>query len=143
MISDVVLNKKESIERCIRQVLLYYALPSDKPFDLDFLRQDAIAINLQRAAEQAIDLANHIIRKRKLGIPKDSRDSFNILAASSIISVELAEKLKGMIGFRNILVHTYRELDLSIMRDVIENRLDDLILFTNAVLAYLQKETGL
>jgi uncharacterized protein YutE (UPF0331/DUF86 family) len=139
MTLDVALNKKESIERCIRQVRHYYALHSDKPFDQDFLKQDAIAINLQRAAEQTIDLANHAIRKGKLGIPKDSRDSFTILTAAGIISAELAGKLRGMVGFQNILVHDYRELDLSIMRDVIENRLDDLILFTNDVLAYLQK----
>jgi uncharacterized protein YutE (UPF0331/DUF86 family) len=139
MTSDVALNKKESIERCIRQICNYYALPSDKPFDKDVFKQDAIAINLQRAAEQTIDLANHAIRKGKLGIPKDSRDCFTILADSNIISAELSAKLKGMVGFRNILVHDYRELDLNIMRDVIENRLEDLIHFSNAILAFIHK----
>jgi uncharacterized protein YutE (UPF0331/DUF86 family) len=66
MTLDVALNKKESIERCIRQVREYYAISSDKPFETDSLKQDAIAINLQRAAEQAIDLANHSIRKGTL-----------------------------------------------------------------------------
>lgn len=32
----------------------------------DFLRQDAIAMNLQRAAEWCLDMANHLVRKRKL-----------------------------------------------------------------------------
>jgi uncharacterized protein YutE (UPF0331/DUF86 family) len=136
---DVALNKKESIERCIRQARDYYARASDKPFEADFLKQDAIAINLQRAAEQTIDLANHAIRKGKLGLPKDSRDSFDILAAAGVITTELAASLKGMVGFRNILVHDYRELDLHIMKDVIERRLDALILFTNDVLTYLRK----
>jgi len=48
---DVVLNKKESIERCIKQIRLYYGMPSEFPFEKDFLKQDAIAVNLQRAAE--------------------------------------------------------------------------------------------
>jgi uncharacterized protein YutE (UPF0331/DUF86 family) len=138
MTPDVALNKKESIERCIRQIRNYYSLPSDKLFEADLMKQDAIAANLQRAAEQTIDLANHVIRKGKLGLPKDSRDSFEILATTKVISPELAAKLKGMVGFRNILVHDYRELDLSIMKDVIEYRLDDLILFTNDVLAHLR-----
>ena len=34
--NDVVLNKKESIERCIKQIRVYYALPSDKPFQKVF-----------------------------------------------------------------------------------------------------------
>lgn len=138
MTLDVALNKKESVERCIRQIRKYYALPSEKPFELDFIKQDAIAANLQRAAEQIIDLANHVIRKGKLGLPKDSRDSFEILAVAGVIRPELATKLKAMVGFRNILVHDYREIDLKIMRDVIENRLDDLIHFTNEALAYLK-----
>jgi uncharacterized protein YutE (UPF0331/DUF86 family) len=138
MTPDVALNKKESIERCIRQIRHYYSLPADRPFEADVMKQDAIAANLQRAAEQTIDLANHTIRKEKLGLPKDSRDSFEILATTNVISSELAAKLKGMVGFRNILVHDYRELDLSIMKDVIEYRLDDLIRFTNDILNYLR-----
>jgi hypothetical protein len=43
---DVVLNKKESIERSIKQIRLYYGLPSDLPFEKDYLKQDAIAANL-------------------------------------------------------------------------------------------------
>jgi uncharacterized protein YutE (UPF0331/DUF86 family) len=128
---DVILNKKESIERCVRQIRLYYAMPSELPFEKDHLKQDAIAANLQRAAEQAIDLANHVIRKGKLGLPKESKESFEILAKSKVISQELADRLKGMVGFRNIMVHQYQEVDIKIMVDVIEHRLDDLIAFTN------------
>ncbi|MFV1951925.1 MAG: HepT-like ribonuclease domain-containing protein, partial [Nitrospinota bacterium] len=60
--SDIVLNKKESIERCIKQIRAYYALQGEVAFEEDHMKQDAIAANLQRACEQAIDLANHTIR---------------------------------------------------------------------------------
>lgn len=133
---DVILNKKESIERCIRQIRSYYAMPSAAPFEKDYLRQDAIAANLQRAAEQTIDLANHIIRKKKLGLPKESRESFAVLASAGVIQKELAGKLQGMVGFRNIMVHQYQELDMKIMISVIEHRLDDLIEFTNRVMEF-------
>jgi uncharacterized protein YutE (UPF0331/DUF86 family) len=135
---DVVLNKKEGIERCIRQIRLYYAMPSELPFKEDHLKQDAIAINLQRAAEQAIDLANHVIRKRKLGLPKESKESFEILAKAKIIPDDLTDKLKGMVGFRNIMVHDYKEMDLKIMIDVIEHHLDDLIVYTNHIMEFVR-----
>lgn len=135
--NDIVLNKKESIERCIKQVRFYYCMPSGVPFEEDSMKQDAIAVNLQRAAEQVIDLANHVIKKRKLGLPKESRESFDILATSGVIPRELAGKLKGMVGFRNILVHQYEDLDVKIMVDVIEHRLDDLVVFTNYVVEYM------
>ncbi|QOC23552.1 DUF86 domain-containing protein [Wenzhouxiangella sp. AB-CW3] len=132
--NDVLVNKKISIERCVRQIREYYRLDSDLPFERDHLRQDAIAMNLQRAAELCIDIANHLVRKRKLGLPQDSRDSFSLLNEAGIIGDELANRLKGMVGFRNILVHEYRKLDLDIMVDVIENRLDGLLEFARLAL---------
>jgi uncharacterized protein YutE (UPF0331/DUF86 family) len=137
-VTDVALNKKESIERCLKQVREYYARPSETEFRQDFLKQDAIAINLQRACEQCIDLANHIIKLRKLGLPKESRASFELLSTAGIIPAEMAARLKGMIGFRNTLVHEYQRLDIDLMVDVIENHLDELIVFTNLVLEELK-----
>ena len=134
MSTDIILSKKESLERCIRQVRAYYAQPSDVEFRADYLRQDAIAINLQRAMELAIDMANHVIRERKLGLPKESKQSFEILEKSGIIPQELSRKLQGMVGFRNILVHEYQNMDIQIMIDVIENRLRDLIDFSAILL---------
>jgi uncharacterized protein YutE (UPF0331/DUF86 family) len=141
MMLDVVLNKKESIERCIKQIRLYYAMSSELPFTEDHLKQDAIAINLQRAAEQAIDLANHVIKKGKLGLPKESRESFDLLAKENVIPRALADRLKGMVGFRNVMVHEYQELDIKIMIDVIENRLDDFIDFTNHIMEFARGRT--
>ncbi len=140
--NDIILNKKESIERCIKQVRLYYGIHSDIAFEEDYLKQDAIAVNLQLAAEQVIDLANHVIKKKKLGLPKESRESFEILSKAGVIPKELADKLKGMVGFRNVLVHQYEDLDVKIMVDVIEHHLEDLIDFTNYVMQYMHtKET--
>lgn len=136
--NDVILSKKESIERCVRQVRQYYQLPSDVPFEQDHMKQDAIATNIQRACEQAIDLANHVIRKRKLGLPQESGDSFSFLAASNIIPVELSKKLRKMIGFRNVLAHQYRDLDIHLMEDVIKHHLDDLLVFSD----YLMSEVN-
>lgn len=133
MMNDIVLNKKESIERCIKQIGIYYALPSDMPFEKDYLKQDAIAANLQRACEQCIDLANYTIKIRKLGLPKETRESFRLLAQNGIIPRDLAVNLENMVGFRNTLVHQYQRLDIQLMIDVIENHLDDLVDFTNFI----------
>ncbi|MBP1751248.1 MAG: hypothetical protein H6Q57_84 [Geobacteraceae bacterium] len=131
--NDIVLNKKESIERCVKQVRTYYGLPGDLPFEEDYLKQDAIALNLQRACEQCIDLANHTIRVRKLGLPNESKESFRLLEENHIIPKDLAGRLQGMIGLRYVLVHEYQRLDIRLMIDVIENRLDDLLLFVDCI----------
>jgi uncharacterized protein YutE (UPF0331/DUF86 family) len=140
--NDIVLNKKESIERCVSQVRAYYALPSDVEFEEDYMKQDAIAINLQRACEQCIDLANHTIKAFKLGLPKESRESFHLLAAGRIIPLELARRLEGMVGFRNILVHEYQRMDIELMIKVIEHHLDDLVEFTNCIVRAFFKNSA-
>jgi uncharacterized protein YutE (UPF0331/DUF86 family) len=41
--------------------------------------------------------------------------------------------LRAMIGFRNVLVHDYVEVDLAIVRDVVDHRLGDLEAFVDAI----------
>ena len=43
-------------------------------------------------------------------------------------------QMKEMIGFRNIAIHDYKELDNSILKDVIENHLAELLEFARIVL---------
>lgn len=134
MMDDIVFNKKERMERCILQINKYYSMNQESLFEDDFFKQDAIGINLQRLCELTIDLANHIVKKYKLGLPKESKTSFEILSREKIIPEELAKEMIGMIGFRNILVHEYQKVDLGIMKSIIENQLNDFISFTNCLL---------
>jgi uncharacterized protein YutE (UPF0331/DUF86 family) len=132
--NEIILNKKVSIERCVQQIKRYYASPSDHPFETDYLKQDAIAMNLQRACELSIDIANHLIKTKKLGLPQDSKECFALLQRGGMIDARMASSLQGMVGFRNILVHEYRKLDLNIVVDVIENRLQKLLDFADLAL---------
>ena len=58
--NEIILNKKISIERSIKQIDAYYALETGLPFATDYLRQDAISMNLQRACEFTIDMLMHL-----------------------------------------------------------------------------------
>ena len=133
--NEIILNKKVSIERCILQINTYYALDTGKPFATDYLKQDAIAMNLQRACELSIDIANHLIKRKKLGLPQDSRDSFALLHQAGLITSEQMNGLQSMIGFRNTLVHEYQKLNLQILLAVIEHHQHELLDFANAALA--------
>ncbi|NTU41558.1 MAG: DUF86 domain-containing protein [Nitrospirales bacterium] len=132
--NEIVLNKKISIERCISQIQSYYAMRGDIPFEKDYLKQDAIAMNLQRIAELSIDIANHLIKTRKLGLPQDSADAFVLLQRANLITAGMMKNMKGMVGFRNVLVHEYQQLDLDIMKDVIEHHLHEPLDFADLAL---------
>jgi uncharacterized protein YutE (UPF0331/DUF86 family) len=42
--------------------------------------------------------------------------------------------MRRMVGFRNIAVHTYQEVDLDIVEHVITTGLDDLLAFADQVI---------
>jgi len=76
----------------------------------------------------------HIIAENKWGIPQSSREAFDILRQENYLAASLTESLKSMVGFRNIAVHNYQSLNLKIVRQIIEQHLDDLKEFSSIVL---------
>lgn len=106
---------------------------------LDFTKQDSIILNIQRACEASIDLAMHIVKERKLGVPKTSRDGFNLLQEAKLIDANLANSLMNMVGFRNIAVHDYQALDLNILEAILEKHIDDFKRLTKIIMN-LQKK---
>lgn len=121
--SDVILNKIDTIERCINRINEVY---DDNPDNLnDYTKQDSIVLNIQRACEASIDLAMHIISEKKLGIPQSSRDGFDVLNKNNIIDDNLTKNLKAMVGFRNIAVHDYKKIEIKIVQIIIEKHLSD------------------
>jgi uncharacterized protein YutE (UPF0331/DUF86 family) len=99
----------------------------------DFTRQDSIVLNLQRACEASIDLANYVNKQKSLGIPQSSRDAFELLFKAVLLPESVAISLKKMVGLRNIAVHDYQELNLDIVRFIVENHLIDFQHFIKAI----------
>lgn len=131
---DVLLNKAATIERCVKRARDEYQ-QDPVSFASNFTRQDAAILNIQRACEAALDMGQHLIRKYKLGIPQSSRDVFTLLASANFLPAELAEKMKKMVGFRNIAVHEYQRLQLAITEYVITQRLDDFSEYSQLLLS--------
>jgi uncharacterized protein YutE (UPF0331/DUF86 family) len=133
--NDIIVNKIQSIQRCVERAREdYYKNPAG--FDTDYTNQDAATLNIIRACEQAIDLANHIIKSRKMGIPTSSAESFDLLQKKQVIDTALSEKLKKMVQFRNIAIHQYKRLDIEIVKSVITRGLDDLVTFADKIMEF-------
>lgn len=132
MKNDVILNKVSIIERCLRRIRVEY---EGNPENLsNFTKQDSIILNLQRAMEACIDIAMHVVSRKKLGLPQNSRDAFTLLEKEGLISSSLAQKMKNMIGFRNIAVHDYQEMNLVILQRILDEHLVDFNEFTEIVI---------
>ncbi len=120
---DIIINKTETIKRCISRILEEY---DDKPENLqNHTKQDAILLNIQRLCEACIDMASHHISRYKLGVPQTSRDCFVLLQENQLIQEELSVRLQAMVGFRNIAVHDDQTINLEIVEKIIESYLYD------------------
>ena len=133
MADDVILNRAGTIERCVSRVR-EEAEALEQAGGEAQTHEDALVLNLLRACESSIDLAMHVVRRRALGMPQSSRDAFAMLADAGLLAPALAERMQRMVGFRNIAVHRYREIDPRVLRAIVLERLDDFTEFTAAMI---------
>lgn len=103
----------------------------------ELLRQESVLLNLQRACENIIDIANIAVAELDLGVPASARESFELLENAGIVGRELTSKMATMVGFRNLVVHQYFRIDPEKVCDIIEQDLPDLQHFANAVVLRL------
>ena len=129
---SVILNKFEIVERCIKRINEEYQ--NDRNSLDDYRKMDCIVLNLQRACEAVIDIAMYIVGTRKLGLPQTKKEAFQKLYENNLIDKTMCSNMEHMIGFRNIAVHDYKNIDEDILIDVIENHLSDLEEFSRKIL---------
>ena len=127
---ELVAKKLAFIETCVRE-LQTMARP-DRISD-DLREERFVEHTLQLAIQAALDVASHVVSEERLGEPETNRDVFRLLGRSGMVRAELAQRLERMAGFRNVVVHLYQEVDLGILKDVVENRLDDLVAFAATI----------
>ncbi len=129
---DIVLAKVASIRKCIRVMeSLWFEKSPEVP---DWIRLDVTVLNIQRAVEACLDLANHLIAVNSLGLPGSAAEAISMLVDNRILPSLEISVYRGMIGFRNIAVHNYREIDEAIVSGIVHDHLDDLELFADRVL---------
>lgn len=81
----------------------------------------------------------HIISEKRLGLPQNSWDSFDMLHSNGIIDVNNTKRQKAMVGFRNIAVHDYQIINLDILNQIINLHLRDFTDYTKQILAYEER----
>ncbi len=137
---DVLINKAAIIARCLGRIREEYNGHEDE-LENNFTRQDSIVLNLQRACEAAIDAAMHVVRIHRLGIPQQSRDAFVMMEQAGLLDHELGARLQAMVGFRNVAIHSYRELSMEVLRSILELRLGDFRHFEARLIALADQGT--
>jgi uncharacterized protein YutE (UPF0331/DUF86 family) len=80
-------------------------------FAVDVDRQDALAMSLVVALQEAVDIALHISSDEGWGVAASYAGSFELLAAHGVIAPALAERMGGLAALRNRVAHGYGSVD--------------------------------
>ena len=97
---------------------------------------------LQIAAQAVFDIGNHVLAGGFADRPADYASITAMLARKGVISDELEARLRGLAGFRNLLVHDYARVDSAKVLEMLETRLQDFLAFADVVEDWLNRNLG-
>ena len=132
---ELVEKKLAFIATCVRELR---QLSQPERIEHDIREERFVAHTLQIAIQAVLDIASHIVSDERLGEPRTNGELFDLLRQHGWLLPALADTMRQMVGFRNIVVHGYANVDSRIMRDIVENRLDDLLAFAAAISTRLE-----
>jgi uncharacterized protein YutE (UPF0331/DUF86 family) len=135
---EVVEQKLESLRRCLQRIET--KCPTDAAMliaDIDL--QDIVSLNLSRAVQISVDIGAHLIAGMEVPPPDNMGQVFDLLAQEGVLNNELANNLKKAVGFRNIAVHNYENINWEIVHCIVKFHLADFSEFAKAIAMRLVK----
>jgi len=132
---DVVMAKLEGLDRCVARIRAK-SPDNFEEFASDLDSQEIIALNLERSVQLCVDVALRVLARRNgPRLPGSMADAFRQLQERDTIDEETFRRLISAVGFRNISVHSYTEVDPEIVWSILQNELDVFPEFARQVLA--------
>ncbi len=95
----------------------------------------AVERGLQLCAQNLLDLATHIVASSGRDV-SDYASAIDELADLGALPKDFARQIRGIAGFRNVLVHAYLEVDPARVHEVLNRHLDDFSTFAAHVRRY-------
>lgn len=132
MDKEVLEAKIAALIRCVHRVKSQGIL-SLEDLEKNIDKQDIIILNLQRAVQICVDIGNHILLDYDTETPATMAETFRKLAQNKLIPQSVADNLSRAVGFRNIAVHQYENLDCKIIYAIITSHLDDFRNFASEI----------
>lgn len=129
-------RKLDSLRRCLERVRRW--CPDEaEALTVDVDAQDIVSLNLTRAVQLCVDIGAQVLAHSGAAAPQTMAQTFAQLSQEGIIAPELAERMRRAVGFRNIAIHEYDEIDWQIVHAIATRHLTDFEDFARAAVAEL------
>lgn len=120
----VIDEKLESLRKCVRRLEEKRATSSDE-LRQDVDRQDILTLNLTRVVQICVDIATYVLSNSDATAPATMGEAFEGMERIGLIDSDLSGRMKAAVGFRNVAVHSYQEIDWDIVHTITWQHLDD------------------
>lgn len=134
----IVERKLDSLQRCLAR-LAEKRPESPEALAEDVDLQDVLVLNLSRAVQICVDLAAQLLAGRKGPAPETMGQAFERLEKEGVLDPKLALRMRKAVGFRNLAVHAYEDIDWNIVFAIVTRHLGDFEAFARVT----ARETGL
>ena len=132
-----ILRKLEEMEGYVLE--LEGMIPSEEEYLSDLVIRRACEKTVQLAVESVIDVISMLVSYSRIGVPNSEDDLVELLLKNKLMSSKLGNIIRGMKGFRNILVHKYGDLEDEMAYGFLSKRLNDFSLFSKSVRKVMNK----
>lgn len=127
--------KSDKLKRLEENLMILSSIKDN--YSLDDLISDKVdewglRYGLFESIQIIIDLACSIVSEKNLGIPKNYSECIWLLTSNNYLEKELGERIMGMVGLRNLLVHEYGIIDVKRLFEYL-NHLEDIKDFATAI----------
>ncbi len=135
---DLLLEKSKDIEDAIAKVR-EYAGENEKIYEEVPMRKASAKYELLIAIEGVLAICNHIIARMSAKVPQNYGACLTLLAEVGVIPPELGQKMRELIGLRNILIHRYWTVDDHVVYQFIQEDLGDFDSFIGWIAQLMKK----
>jgi uncharacterized protein YutE (UPF0331/DUF86 family) len=134
---ELLTKRLAFIESCVAEIR---DLADPERIGSDVREEQFVEHTLQIAIQAALDVGSHIVSDQRFGEPGTYREIFELLIRRGWLPDSLSEPLRNMVGLRNILVHGYETVSPAIVRQIVDEHLDDLLAFVSEIRSRLGGE---
>lgn len=125
------------IEMCINEMKPFSRM-TKKNFLSDRKNPLFVESYLRRSLEAVFDIGRHILAKTQGFKEIEYKTIAKELGEKGIVSKELSDTFYIMAGYRNRMVHFYREVTPEELHEIVVNNLKDLERFISEIVAFIR-----
>ena len=134
---ELVRRHLRALDEAVTQLRRHAGKPREA-FERDLDLRWTVEHGLQLCAQNVLDIATHLAASAGHDTP-DYATAVDHLGRMGVLPADFARQLRGLAGFRNVLVHGYLAVDLGRVHQLLTERLGDFETFASHVDAWIRR----